>query len=55
MFDCSPLSVPITKITHFDSFNQYIAFEFTVELQSLEHLWDYENMFETVIVRANEY
>ena len=26
----------------------------TVELQWLEHLWDYENMFETWVVRANE-
>ena len=27
---------------------------FTVELQWLEHLWNHENMFETVVVRANE-
>ena len=27
----------------------------TVELQSLEHLWDHENIFETGIVRASEY
>ena len=27
---------------------------FTVELQWLEHLWDYENMFETEVVRAKE-
>ena len=26
----------------------------TVELQWLEHLWDYENVFETGVVRANE-
>ena len=26
----------------------------TVELQWLEHLWDYENKFETGIVRAND-
>ena len=26
----------------------------TVELQWLEHLWDYENKFETGIIRANE-
>ena len=26
----------------------------TVELQWLEHLWNYENMFETGVVRANE-
>ena len=26
----------------------------TVELQWLEHLWDYENMFETGVVRAIE-
>ena len=26
----------------------------TVELQWLELLWDYENMFETAVVRANE-
>ena len=25
-----------------------------VEFQWLEHLWDYENMFETGVVRANE-
>ena len=28
--------------------------ESTVELQWLEHLWDYENLFETGVVRANE-
>ena len=27
---------------------------YTVELQWLEHLWNYENMFETGVVRANE-
>ena len=27
---------------------------YTVELQWLEHLWDYENMFETRVVRSNE-
>ena len=27
----------------------------TVELQWLEHLWKHENMFETGVVRANEY
>ena len=26
----------------------------TVELEWLEHLWDYENLFETAIVRANK-
>ena len=26
----------------------------TVELQWLEHSWDYENMFEAGVVRANE-
>ena len=26
----------------------------TVELQLLEHLWDYENLFETGVVRAIE-
>ena len=26
----------------------------TVKLQWLEHLWDYENYFETGVVRANE-
>ena len=26
----------------------------TVELQWLKHLWNHENMFETVVVRANE-
>ena len=26
----------------------------TVELQWLEHLWDYENKFEPGVVRANE-
>ena len=26
----------------------------TVELQWLANLWDYENLFETVVVRANE-
>ena len=29
--------------------------KYTVELQWLEHLWDHENMFETGVVRANEY
>ena len=27
---------------------------YTVELQWLEHLWDYENMFETGVIRAIE-
>ena len=27
----------------------------TVELQWLEHLWNHENMFETGVVRANEW
>ena len=26
----------------------------TVELQSLKHLWNHENMFKTRVVRANE-
>ena len=26
----------------------------TIELQWLEHLWDYENVFESGVVRANE-
>ena len=26
----------------------------TVELQWLEHFWDYENLFETGVVRASE-
>ena len=29
-------------------------YTFTVELQWLEHLWDYENVFETRVVRAIE-
>ena len=28
--------------------------QYTVELQWLEHLWDYENLFETRVVRAIE-
>ena len=28
--------------------------EYTVKLQWLEHLWDYENMFETGVVGDNE-
>ena len=28
---------------------------YTVELKWPEHRWDYENMFETGVVRANEY
>ena len=27
---------------------------YTVEPQWLEHLWNHENMFETVVVRANK-
>ena len=27
----------------------------TVELQWLKHVWNHENMFETGVVRANEY
>ena len=33
---------------------QQILVTNTVELQSPEHLWDHENMFETEVVRANE-
>ena len=29
--------------------------QITVELKWLEHLWNHENMFETGVVRANEY
>ena len=29
-------------------------YQFTVELQWLEHLGNHENMFETGVVRANE-
>ena len=32
---------------------EYIT-EHTVELQWLEHLWDYENLFETGVVRVIE-
>ena len=32
-----------------------IEFVYTVELQWLEHLWDHEIVFETEVVRANEY
>ena len=28
---------------------------YTVELKWLEHLWNHENVFETGVVRANEY
>ena len=31
-----------------------LTFQYTVELQWLEHLWDHENMFETEVVRAND-
>ena len=31
-----------------------VTLGYTVELQWLEHLWDYENLFETGVVRANE-
>ena len=31
-----------------------LFFLYTVELQWLEHLWDYENLFETGVVRAIE-
>ena len=34
--------------------NAYSRLQYAVELQWLEHLWDYENMFETGVVRANE-
>ena len=30
------------------------VFDHTVELKWLEHLWDYENIYETGVVRANE-
>ena len=32
----------------------FFFIEITVELQWLEHLWDYENFFETGVVRAIE-
>ena len=34
--------------------NSSIIINTTVELQGLEHLWDYENLFETGVVRATE-
>ena len=45
-FRCYILLDVLIQRTHI---NQY-----TVELQWLEHLWDYENMFETGVVRASE-
>ena len=45
MYDTEPLSVSETL---------YHA-EFTVEIRWLEHLWNHENMFETGVVRANEF
>ena len=41
---------PITQMSHIQ---QYIHV-YTVELQCLEHLWDYEIVFETWVVRAIE-
>ena len=29
--------------------------QYTVELQWLQHLWNHENIFEAVVVRADEY
>ena len=34
--------------------NNCFIYLFTVKLEWLEHLWDYGNMFETGVVRANE-
>ena len=34
--------------------NKSVTCQNTVKLQWLEHLWDYENMFETGVLRANE-
>ena len=39
------------KMTH--NFHEQIRID-TVDFQWLEHLWNYENMFETEVVRANE-
>ena len=36
------------------NFSLYIQVTSTVELQWLEHLWDYENLFEAGVVRAIE-
>ena len=39
--------MPLLKVNTLNAFRM-------VELQWLEHLWDYENMSETGVVRANE-
>ena len=47
---CNCVYFFIRMLLHKDS----IQLVNTVKLQWLEHLWDYENMFETGVVRANE-
>ena len=42
--------IPILYIASFG-----YGFLIQKKLQWLEHLWDHENMFETGVVRANEY
>ena len=46
---CEDLSVTIFRKNSNQQANT------TVELQWLEHLWDHEIVFETEVVRANEY
>ena len=44
---------PVAAI--FVLYSQLCVFaSYTVELQWLEHLWDYESMLETGVVRASE-
>ena len=47
-------SCSVTKAkTNMDMYTEKVLLT-TVELQWLEHLWDYENLFETGVVRAIE-
>ena len=53
-----PLYCHVSFVKHSILMNKLVNLNFlksiTVELQWLEHLWDYENLFETGLVRANE-
>ena len=53
LFCLCPLNTfPFGRVIYF--FILYVHVIFTVELRWLEHLWDYENLFEAGVVRATE-
>ena len=54
MLKASGIQTGISELEEFKFIVIIAKSPYTVELQWLERLWDHENMFETVVVQANE-